>query len=88
MVAPPSAAPAWKLATTTSASPLASSPSLSSAATRFTASLGSPKVMSSMPLGATSSAVSSVTAPTTATSTPSTVNSANSGRTGSVVPFS
>ena len=83
----PWVAPAWKLATITSASPLLWSPSLSSPATRLTASTGSPKSISAMPPGLTSDFVSSVTAPMTATFTPWTVNVAYSGSTGFSVPL-
>ena len=83
----PSPAPSWKLATSTSASPLDASPSLSCAATRFTASTGSPKSSSVMPPGVTSDGVSSVTAPMTPTETPSMSRIAYSGSAGVVVPL-
>ena len=72
-VAVPLGAPSWNVATRTSASPLAGSPSLSSAATRLTASTGSPIVTPTMPAGDTSAGVSSVTAPITPTRMPSKV---------------
>src|SRR5690606_17977273 len=79
------AEPSWNVATMTSASPLASSPSDSWAATLLTASTGSPKSSIATPSGLTSAGVSSVTAPITPTSTPSISNSAYSGNAGSVV---
>ena len=82
----PEPAPSWYSATMTSASPLLSSPSVSCAATRLTASTGSPKSRFAMPAGVTSAGVSSVTAPITATVTPSMSNVVYSSSAGVVVP--
>ena len=84
---PPSGAPSWYSATTTSASPFDGSPSFSFAATRLTAATGSPKSMLAMPSAPTMFFVSVVTAPTTATLTPLTSSTLYSGSAGVVVPF-
>src|SRR6478736_5946421 len=84
----PAPAPSWYSATTTSASPLASSPSDSCAATRLTASTGSPKSRSVIPPGLTSVGVSWVTTPMTPTRTPSTSSTVYSSSAGFSVPFS
>ena len=70
-----------------SASPFASSPSLSWFATRFAASAGSPTVMSAMPAGLTNEGSSSVTAPTKPIVTSSNVWVKYSGSAGAPVPF-
>ena len=79
--------PSWTRAITTSASPLASSPSESCAATRSIAANGSPKSSIVIPDGDTSEAVSAVTAPTKPSFTPPFSITANSGSSGFVVPL-
>ena len=69
------------------ASPLAGSPSVSWSATRLTAATGSPMSIWVIPPGDTSVGVSEVTAPTTPTVTPWTTNVAYSGSAGVCVPF-
>ena len=79
-------APSWNSATTMSASPLAALPSVSCAATRFTAATGSPKSSTSETEGSTSDGVSEVTTPITPTVTPFTSISSYSWSAGSSVP--
>ncbi len=66
----PSEAPSWIDSMMTSASPLLGSPSVSWPATRFTASVGSPKSSPAVPAGLTRLFVSWVIAPITATRRP------------------
>ena len=85
-----SAAPSCRDASTTSASPLAASPSSSSSVTRLMASTGFPMVRSAMPAGETSDGRSLVTTPTTAIFRPafSTMAYSSSGAATVVVPLS
>ena len=69
---PAAGGPSWYSATTMSASPLLGSPSPSFAATRLTASTGSPNRTPSIPPGLTIDGVCSVTTPITPTVSPDT----------------